>query len=191
MGRYVEIVIKLCKNEIDEKSFNCFLKEIIAMFCKYAEIKILDSYAEALCCKALDTLLSKLEEFALKAENDTNFDRWFFIWLSRTVRNYAYKYKRIKNQEEILESELYRSDAEDNAEIIFVDKTDDVFSKISSEEFIQKFYSSLDETEKQVVKLKLQGLKQKEIAEKINKSEPTVCRIIKSITEKLKKLLEK
>ncbi|MCX7716211.1 MAG: sigma-70 family RNA polymerase sigma factor, partial [Endomicrobia bacterium] len=176
-------------NKLDENLFIQFIQEIVVMFRKYAQIDTVDTDAEIFLSKVYDTLLSKLEEFAIKAQNDTNFELWFPVWLRKTIRNYAYKYKRtMKTKQELLHSELEFSNSEHNPEEIFVDISSDELSKLITEEFVEKFLNSLEDVEKEILNLKLQNFKQKEIAQKINKSEPTVTRIMQSIREKFLKI---
>lgn len=196
MGRYKKIILDIKNDTIDDATLKDFFAEISLKFKRYLNLENIDTDAEIMLSCIHDAFLKNLSTFAqqVESQSEEEVDKWFSVWLNKTIHNYAKKYIRLCKIRSKLLSEpdvIINKDADSEQYIeISPSELDDLLSKIIDDEFRYKFFSMLTEEEYKVTVSLLGNYKQKEIAQQINKSEPTVSRIVNSIREKLKKLLK-
>lgn len=196
MGRYKKIILEIKNDTIDDATLKDFFAEISSKFKRYLNLENIDTDAEIMLSRIHDAFLKNLSTFAqqVESQSEEEVDKWFSVWLNKTIHNYAKKYIRLCKIRSKLLSEpdvmIDRDNNNDQYIELSPSEIDDVLSQIIDDEFMNKFFSMLTEEERKVAVSLLGNYKQKEIAQQINKSEPTVSRIVNSIREKLKKLLK-
>lgn len=196
MGRYKKIILEIKNDTIDDATLKDFFAEISSKFKRYLNLENIDTDAEIMLSRIHDAFLKNLSTFAqqVESQSEEEVDKWFSVWLNKTIHNYAKKYIRLCKIRSKLLSEPDVMIDKDNNNDQYIElspsEIDDVLSQIIDDEFMNKFFSMLTEEERKVAVSLLENYKQKEIAQQINKSEPTVSRIVNSIREKLKKLLK-
>lgn len=196
MGRYKKIILEIKNDTIDDATLKDFFAEISSKFKRYLNLENIDTDAEIMLSCIHDAFLKNLSTFAqqVESQSEEEVDKWFSVWLNKTIHNYAKKYIRLCKIRSKLLSEPDVMIDKDNNNDQYIElsssEIDDVLSQIIDDEFMNKFFSMLTEEERKVAVSLLGNYKQKEIAQQINKSEPTVSRIVNSIREKLKKLLK-
>lgn len=196
MGRYKKIILEIKNDTIDDATLKDFFAEISSKFKRYLNLENIDTDAEIMLSCIHDAFLKNLSTFAqqVESQSEEEVDKWFSVWLNKTIHNYAKKYIRLCKIRSKLLSEpdvmIDRDNNNDQYIELSPSEIDDVLSQIIDDEFMNKFFSMLTEEERKVAVSLLENYKQKEIAQQINKSEPTVSRIVNSIREKLKKLLK-
>lgn len=196
MGRYKKIILEIKNDTIDDATLKDFFAEISSKFKRYLNLENIDTDAEIMLSRIHDAFLKNLSTFAqqVESQSEEEVDKWFSVWLNKTIHNYAKKYIRLCKIRSKLLSEPDVMIDKDNNNDQYIElspsEIDDVLSQIIDDEFMNKFFSMLTEEERKVAVSLLGNYKQKEIAQQINKSEPTVSRIVNSIREKLKKLLK-
>lgn len=189
MERYKRIILAIHSGTLEEGTslLDEFIFEIRTRFLKMINSDVVFTEVEIFVSKIIDVIIKNLDNFVYQAKTQTDdeFDRWFSVWLFKTINNYVKKYIRFcKIRNKILNNNNFG--LEDN-----IPEDDyDILSSMLDQEFFTEFIKCLNEQEMDVVKLKLENYNQKQIAEMLGVSEATVSRTMDTLRAKLKKFLK-
>lgn len=195
MGRYKKVILAIYNSDPDEGTslLDSFTNEITARFRHMVNSDVSTVDVEIYVSKIIDAVLRNLESFVhqAKEQSDEEFDRWFSVWVYRTINNYARKFIRFCQIRAKIMADDVDLEKEENEKDSKIQFEDDILSSLIGEEFFLEFVKTLTEQETEVLKLKLQNYKQKQIAELLGISEATVSRIMDSLKDKLEKFCKR
>ncbi len=201
MKNYKKILEKFFADNLSEDEFNNFQHEIASRISKVlsyyksflstSTINI-NSYIEDIIQEIFLAISHNVEKVynQHKDVNDETFDKIFTCWLNTTINNVVKNFTKGKKviSKVTLSSVFIDSQCKEDdsaSEIILVDDTELVDINLVMEDCLSK----LTDEEKEIINLRIAGKTQKEIAKILSKSEATISRAIKTIIDKLKKML--